>query len=218
MDTTDQMPLLIDIRKLRVINQLIKAGAENAATSLGSLAGVESTVEIKSLAFVEPPDIAREIGTDPIYSASIRLNEPPYGVFLLTFYEETAREMAELLTGASVDDEFNQLQESALQEVCNILTSGFIDGIANTLGTTIDMGTPTLRFTGGEEIAEDALSHVRVDSLSIVLDSLVDVTDRDAAFKIRLFLIPDPGAFVNMLDQLELGEIDEDDTEADPVF
>nr|WP_275883169.1 chemotaxis protein CheC [Halorhabdus sp. BNX81] len=218
MGRTDQMPLLIDIRKLRVINQLIKAGAENAATSLGSLAGVDSTVEIKSLAFVEPPDIAREIGTDPIYSASIRLNEPPYGVFLLTFYEETGREMAELLTGTTVDEEFNQLQESALQEVCNILTSGFIDGIANTLGTTIDMGTPTLRFTGGEEIAEDALSHVRVDSLSIVLDSLVDVTDRDEAFKIRLFLIPDPGSFVNLLDQLELGEIDDSDTEADPVF
>jgi chemotaxis protein CheC len=212
------MPLLVDIRKLQVINQLIKAGAENAASSLGALAGVESTVEIKSLAFVEPPDIAAEIGTDPIYSASIQLNEPPYGVFLLTFYEETATEMAELLTGTTVEGTFNQIQESALQEVCNILTSGFIDGIANTLGTTIDMGTPTLRQADGEEIAADALSHVQVDSLSIVLDSVVDVTDRDAAFKVRLFLIPDPGSFVNLLDRLELGEIDDSDTEADPVF
>src|SRR6056297_2914052 len=111
------MPLLIDIRKLRAINQLIEAGAENAAASLGSLAGVDAAVDIKSLSFVEPPDIAAEIGTDRIYSASIRLNEPPYGVFLLTFHEETACEMAELLTGTTVDSEFNQLQESALQEV-----------------------------------------------------------------------------------------------------
>lgn len=212
------MPLLIDIRKLRVINQLIKAGAENAADSLGTLAGVESTVEIKSLAFVEPPDVSAEIGTDPIYSASIHLTEPPYGVFLLTFYEETAREMAELLTGTTVDEEFNQLQESALQEVCNILTSGFIDGIANTLGSTIDMDTPDLQYAEGEKIAEDALSHVRIDSLSIVLDSIVDVVERDAAFKVRLFLIPDPGSFVNLIDHLELGDIDESDTEPGEVF
>lgn len=212
------MPLLVDIRKLRVINQLIAAGAENAATSLTSLAGVEATVNIKSLAFVDPPDIAREVGTEEIYSASIRLREPPYGVFLLTFNEVTAMEMAELLTGTDVDGDFNQLQESALQEACNILTSGFVDGIANTLGTTIDMGTPTLREADGVDIARDVLSHVTVDSLSIVLDSLVDVTDRDAAFKIRLFLIPDPGSFVNLLDRLDLGEIDESDIEADPVF
>ncbi|QGN08219.1 chemotaxis protein CheC [Halorhabdus sp. CBA1104] len=212
------MPLLIDIRKLRVINQLIKAGAENAATSLGSLAGVDATVEIKSLSFVEPPDIGAQIGTETVYSASIRLKEPPYGIFLMTFYEETAAEMATLLTGTTVDGEFNQLQQSALQEVCNILTSGFVDGIANTLGTTIDMSTPTLKQACGDELADEMLSHVRVDSVSIVLDSIVDVTDQAEEFKIRLFLIPDPGAFVNLLDHLSVGEIDDDDTEADPVF
>lgn len=201
------MPLLIDIRKLRIINQLMKSGTENVTRSLASLADVESTVDIKSLSFVEPADIAAEIGTDRIYSASIQLREPPYGVFLLTFPQATAEEMATLMTGSPVEDGFNQLQKSAIQEMCNILTSGFIDGIANTLGTTIDMETPDLQYSSGETVAQRTLSHVRKDSLSIVLDSTIDVADEDAEFKVRVFLVPDPGSFVNLLDHLSVEEI-----------
>ena len=208
------MPLLMDIRKLRIINELIRNGTENVTQSLESLAGVKSNIKIKSLSFVAPSDIAREIGTEKLYSASIRLREPPYGVFVLTFPRETAEEMASLMTGTNVDDEFNQLQESALQEMCNILTSGFIDGIANTLGSTIDMGTPDLTYGPGPELAKKTLSHVRKDSLSIVLDSVIDVADEDAAFEIRTFLVPDPGSFVNLLDHLEIDAV-ADRSEAD---
>lgn len=198
------MPLLIDVRKLSIINQLIQSGAQNVTASLETLAGVDATVEIKSLSFVEPSDIAAEMGDGEIYGANVRLTEPPYGVFLMTFSPETAAEIAALLTNTSTDDGFNQLHESALSEMCNVLTSGFIDGIANTLETTIDFGTPELEREQARSIADDALTHVRRDSMSIVLDSVVDIADSDVAFKLRIFLVPDPGSFVHVIDQLEL--------------
>jgi chemotaxis protein CheC len=197
------MPLLIDIRKLSLISDLIQDGAEEVAGSLASLAGVEASVEIKSLSFVQPDDIATEMGEGHIHSARIRLTEPPYGVFLMTFSTETAAEIARLMTGTAVDSEFTQMQESALQEMCNILTSGFIDGIANTLETTINMQTPTVEADDAPVIADAALSHVRRDSLTIVLDSLVDIKETDVAFSLRIFLIPDPGSFVHLIDQLD---------------
>jgi chemotaxis protein CheC len=197
------MPLLIDIRKLSLITELIKEGAEQVASSLGTLAGVDAVVEIKSLSFVQPEDIVAELGTGEIYSARVRLTEPPYGVFLMSFSTETAAEIAGLMTGTEVDGEFTQLQRSAIQEMCNILTSGFIDGTANTLETTIDIGTPTVEQDQASVIAEDALSHVRRDSLTIVLDSLVDIKETDVAFSLHIFLIPDPGSFVHLIDQLD---------------
>lgn len=197
------MPLLIDVRKLTLITELIEEGAEQVAESLGTLAGVEAGVEIKSLSFVQPNDIAAEMGTGKMFNTRIRLNEPPYGVFLMTFSEETAAEIAGLMTGSSVDGEFTQLQESALQEMCNILTSGFIDGIANTLEVTINMSTPTVEATDVTDIADTALSHVKRDSLTIVLDSVVDIAESDVAFSLRIFLVPDPGSFVHLIDQLE---------------
>ena len=212
------MPLLIDVRKLSIITDLVQDGTQQVAQSLGSLAGVDASVDIKSLSFVQPSDIHAEMGTGEVYSARIRLTEPPYGVFLMTFSTETAAEIARLMTGTPVEGGFTQMQESALQEMCNILTSGFIDGIANTLETTINMETPTVEANDTKAIADASLSHVRRDSLTIVLDSLVDISDSDVDFSLRTFLIPDPGSFVHLIDQLdrdvETGELTSADTAA----
>lgn len=204
------MPILIDIRKLTIIGKLIQHGAKNVTDSLSTMANIQADIQIKSLSFVEPSDIPREIGDGNYHHANIRLTEPPYGVFLMAFGDQTAYEIAGHMTGQPVEDEtLNQLHESALQEMCNILTSGFIDGIANTLGTTINMETPHLEYSDADEIAEKTLSHVHTDSLSIVLDSVVDLRDEDTEFQLRIFLVPDPGAFVNLLDKLDIEEIRE---------
>ena len=204
------MPILIDIRKLTIIGKLIQHGAKNVADALSTMADIEADIQIKSLSFVEPDDIPHEIGEGEFYHANIRLTEPPYGVFLMTFDDRTANEIAHHMTDQEVTDgELNQLQESALQEMCNILTSGFIDGIANTLETTINMETPRLEYDDAEVIAEETLSHIHSDSLSIVLDSVVDLRERDTEFQLRIFLVPDPGAFVNLIDKLDIEEIRE---------
>lgn len=205
------MPILIDIRKLTIIGKLIQHGAKNVADSLSTMADIDADIRIKSLSFVEPSDIPHEIGSGQFHHANIRLTEPPYGVFLMTFDDRTAEEIAHHMTGQPVDEQLNQLQQSALQEMCNILTSGFIDGIANTLGTTINMETPELEYDDAEGIAEDTLSHIHSDSLSIVLDSVVDLHEDDTEFQLRIFLVPDPGAFVNLIDKLDVEEIREID-------
>jgi chemotaxis protein CheC len=128
----------------------------------------------------------------------------------MTFDDRTGEEIAHHMTGQAVEEgQLNQLQESALQEMCNILTSGFIDGIANTLETTINMETPSLEYDEAEVIAEETLSHIHADSLSIVLDSVVDLKEENREFQLRIFLVPDPGAFVNLIDKLDIEEIRE---------
>lgn len=204
------MPILIDIRKLTIIGKLIQHGAKNVTDSLSTMANIQADIQIKSLSFVEPSDIPQEIGDGEYYHANVRLTEPPYGVFLMTFGDETAHEIAGHMTGQPVEDgTLNQMHESALQEMCNILTSGFIDGIANTLGTTINMETPHLEYSDSDEISNKTLSHVHADSLSIVLDSVVDLRDDNTEFQLRIFLVPDPGAFVNLIDKLDIEEIRE---------
>jgi chemotaxis protein CheC len=172
------------------------------------MANIDADIKIKSLSFVESSDIPHEIGEGSFHHANIRLTEPPYGVFLMTFDDRTGEEIAHHMTGQPVEGgKLNQLQESALQEMCNILTSGFIDGIANTLETTINMETPSLEYDDAEVIAEETLSHIHSDSLSIVLDSVVDLKEENRKFQLRIFLVPDPGAFVNLIDKLDIEEI-----------
>lgn len=198
------MPLLVDVRKLTVINGLISDGASNVATAFGTLAGVETDVEVRNIAFLDPEDVPAEVGGTRTYVASVQLTEPPYGTFMLTFPPSTAREIASLMTGAEVDGDLSSLHRSALQEMCNVCTSAFIDGLANTLNTTIDMASPDLSVSSGAEIAREELSHVQTQSIAIVLDSLVDVPDRETDIELRIFLVPAPGSFVNLLDSIDI--------------
>lgn len=200
----------MDVRKLRIINELITEGATGAAESFSALAGIDTTVDIKNLSFVDPPDLADEIGTTKLYNARICLSEPPYGVFMMTFSSGTAEEIAELMTHKPCDGGMSDFHRSAIQEMCNILTSGFIDGIANTLETTIDMGTPTVDYARGDNIAQKALTDTQRKTIAIVLDSVISVADSDRDFNIRVFLIPDPGSFVNMMDMLDLESVEND--------
>ena len=212
------MPLLIDVRKLRIINVLMESGAGNVANSLETLAGLNAEVAVKSLSLVTPGDIPEDIGDESVFSATISLTEPPYGDFIMTFNEGTAESIAEEMTGTDVGGELTQLQESALQEMCNIFTSGFIDGMANTLGSSIEMGTPQLEHGTGRQLMADNLSHVRNDSLAVVLDSHVNVTDPGTEFQIRIFLIPDPGSFVNLIDHMDMDDIRTEELEIEDVL
>jgi chemotaxis protein CheC len=196
------MPLLIDVRKLSVINGLIKEGAESVADSFGTLSGVKTTVDIKSISFLEADDMATEIGSGQTYSARIRLTDPPYGVFMLTFSPRTAINIAEQLTGTSCDDGIEDIHQSAIRETCNIMTSGFIDGIANNLDRTIDMGTPTIDCLDGQNLAATAFSHVRSDATAVVLDSNISTAATDQSFNLQVYLVPDPGSFVTVLDSM----------------
>jgi chemotaxis protein CheC len=103
--------------------------------------------------------------------------EPLYGVFVMTFDDHTAAAIAERMTGQAVDGNLNRMHQNALQEIRNILTSGFIDGIVNTLETTIDTETPTPERDHTDAIAEQTASHIQMDSLSLVLDSLTDLAE-----------------------------------------
>jgi chemotaxis protein CheC len=201
----------MDVRKLQVINELIKEGATGAADSFSALAGIDTTVDIQNLSFVDPSDLPNEIGTKKLYNARISLSEPPYGVFMMTFSPSTAAEIAELMTQKPCDNGMSEFHRSAIQEMCNILTSGFIDGIANTLDTTIDMGTPTVDYTRGDKLAQEALTDTQRKTVAIVLDSVISVVDSNRDFNIRVFLIPDPGSFVNMMDMLDLDIAEEGD-------
>ena len=42
-----------------------------------------------------------------------------------------------------------------------------------------------------------------------MLDTVVDLADEDTEFRLHIFLIPDPGSFVNLIDALDIKDIRE---------
>lgn len=197
------MPLLVDIRKFTLINELVSESARTVSEQLTSVSGVNSQINVAGLSFIDSDDLEQEIGREEQYGATIDLASPPYGTVILTFSNRAATRIAEQMTGQPVESEFTELHESSLQELSNILVGGFVDGWANTFDITIDIGTPMLKQATGDELASRVTSHALPDSMTFIVDATVEIEDRDESLLFNFYMVPDLGSFVRLIDQFE---------------
>ncbi|MDY6776259.1 MAG: chemotaxis protein CheC [Halobacteria archaeon] len=198
------MSLMIDIRKLSTFNRMAKEGANTVADHLSQMTGTETRMEITKINFVETDDLQRHVGDDTEVGINIQLTEPPYGYVLMLFTETSAKNIADLMMGGmggGDHDGFSEMEMSAVQEIGNIMTSGFIDGWANVLDTTIDMTTPEFSHKPAAEIV-DSLVGDRDDEIAMVFDSHIYAPDADVEAKIYCF--PELEELVEMMNSLEV--------------
>jgi chemotaxis protein CheC len=116
------------------------------------------------------------------------------GVLALLFPEESRARILETMTGQSADSLDEQMAESALREVGNILISHVVNAMADTLGARILPSVPVLAMKDGfSELA--ALVALRVDSAA-VLRVETEISDPEGRFRGVLVFVPDRAALV----------------------
>lgn len=198
--------LMIDIRKLRLFNQMAKAGATTVADHLSQMTGLETEMEITKINFLDIPDIETHLGTTPQVGVHIQLVEPPHGYVLILFDELSAKQLAHVMMGGSPGTEdrsgdFSDLERSAVQEIGNIMTSGFIDGWANVLNTTIDISTPQFVHRPGGNIVSELVGG-RDDEMALVFDSHIRAPASDIQAKVYTF--PELPELVELMNRITL--------------
>jgi len=178
----------IDIQSLETYNRLAREGAEEAADSLGALTGVETFVEVTKVNLLSADDLRRALTDGEFAGVRIRFDGALAGQTVLAFdpdsVETLAEEVLPRLLGGSADD----LGASGIKEVGNIVTSGFIDGWADYLGTPIDISTP--EFVGYDS-ADDLLADVPLEAgeYAFVFESQLGAVDE--AVRFQLFMLPE---------------------------
>jgi chemotaxis protein CheC len=98
-------------------------------------------------------------------------------------------------------DGFTDMERSAIQEIGNIMTSGFIDGWANVLDTTIDMSTPTFTYGPGSGMVDDLVGD-RADEMALMFDSHVQSLDSD--INVKVYTFPELEELVGLMQQIEV--------------
>jgi len=200
------MSLKIDIRKLGLFNRMAKEGGNTVASHLGQMTGMDTEMEITKINFIEIPDIKTHVGDDKQIGISVELTEPPYGHVLFLFEASSAKELARGMVG-DMDDEvaeggaFTDMERSAIQEIGNIMTSGFIDGWANVLRTTIDMGTPTFTYGPGSGMIDDLVGD-RDDEMALMFDSRVHALDSNV--DVTVYTFPELAELVGLMQEIEV--------------
>jgi chemotaxis protein CheC len=212
------MGLQVDVRKLDLFNQMAKEGSEMVADNLGQLTGLNAGVHTSQINFLDIGDVKTHIGDTEQVGIYVELNEPPYGYVLFMLDPADSKQLAGAMMGGMGEQSdgigFSEMERSAMQEIGNIMTSAFIDGWANVLDTTIDMGTPNFVYGPASGIVDEMGGWPDSD-LVFVIDSQITVEDGDLGMTVYTF--PELEDLVALIQNIDLETDVATDTQADEL-
>ncbi|WP_418285573.1 chemotaxis protein CheC [Halorubrum sp. DTA46] len=132
----------IPYESLSTFASLAKRGSTNAADNIAMMTGLDTSVDVSRLRFVPLADVPAEVGTEPNAGTVFELRGQPSGYLAILFDEQSAAAIADAMLPMETDEPLGDMAQNALCELGNVMTSGFIDGWANVLGTSISHSPP----------------------------------------------------------------------------
>lgn len=209
--------LKVDVRKLHLFNGLAKEGADTVATHLEQMSGIDTDATVSKLNFLDFEDVhthLKQTGTGsatPQVGIYVELEDKPYGYLLFLVSTAEAKRLANAMLGQNMDtdesqDGFTDMQKSAIQEVGNIMTSGFIDGWANVLGATIQHSPPHFAY-GDSRAILDEISQWPESDIVFVIDS--KITAEDVDLNLTCYTFPELEPLVDLIHGIDVDSIDE---------
>ena len=208
----------VPFEKLEVFNEMTKSGAERAADNVTTMTGLETDVEVNRMRFVPIDEVPATVGEQRYVGTVMEYTGKPSGYLVILFDRPSAEAVVDALVPMETDGEWSEMEQSAMEELGNIMTSGFIDGWANVLESSIDHSPPQFVADMGSSIMSPVVGRMaRTQEHAFLLDSTIR-TDGDGVFRCELFALPDGAELRAVLDDLLVERADRTHVDPDEVF
>ena len=198
------MTMMVDIRKLSFINEMAKVGTNGVADNMSKLTGEDAQMEVTKTNFIDVDDIESQLDGGKRVGVRVRLLDPPHGHILILFPEASAKKITAIMLRDVVDDMGDvsgKMARSAVEEMGNMMASGFIDGWADVLGRAIDIAAPQLVYAPAGDIVTRTAS-LGGDDLALFFDS--DLAVPSYQIEAEIYAFPDLEEFVEMVNGIEV--------------
>ncbi len=216
LDPTDEES--VSFEKFAVFNEMTKHGAERAAENITTMTGLETDVEINRMSFVPIDEVPAEVGDRRYIGTVMEFNGKPSGYLVILFDRPSAEAVVDALVPMETDGEWSEMEQSAVKELGNIMTSGFIDGWANVLESSIDHSPPTFVSDMGSSIMSPIVGRMaRTQEHAFVLDSMIRTND-DGVFRCEMLALPDESELREVLQDLLVERADRTHVDPSEVF
>jgi len=197
------MSLEVDVRKLEIFNKVSKEGSRRVADSLSQMSGMDAEIQVAKINVLHMDDVKTHLGDEKAVGIYVELTESPYGYVLFLLDPADSKRLAQSMVPGESGDEngFTEMERSAMQEIGNIMTSGYIDGWANVLDTTINMGTPTFTYGPSHKIIEK-MGGWPDEEIVFVLDS--EITTAETDVDLTVYTFPQVRDLVDLVKRIDL--------------
>ncbi|AIG97918.1 Chemotaxis protein CheC, inhibitor of MCP methylation [Archaeoglobus fulgidus DSM 8774] len=124
--------------ELDALKELGNIGVGKAATSLSQMLGRRIEMSVPEAVIVKIPELHKYINAEEMVAGVVTgledIENGHSGFLYITFPEKSSKKLAEILLGDSSDEE---MVDSTLMEIGNILSSSFCDAAAEMLGIVL---------------------------------------------------------------------------------
>lgn len=198
----DELPL--SLAKLSAFNEMTKSGAGRAAEKVTTMSGIRTHVTVSRLRVAPVDRIEQLIGPQHRIGAAAALADDPGGFVLTLFDPDSARTIGDALLPMEIDEEgITDHHRSAIEELSNLMVSGFIDGWANALSRRIQHDPPELVEGPAADTIGPLLGSLDDEQqYAFLLDSVVSTPGRDV--DCNLLAVPTERGFRTVVESMSL--------------
>lgn len=187
--------------KLDVLREIGNIGAGHAATALSRLLDRPVDMDIPKVKLLPFEEIAEEVGgaEQVVIAIYFRVEgDAPSHLFFMFELEPARRLLSELLQVKDLDeDNFSEMDISALSEIGNILAGSYLSSLADFTQLAMSPTVPQLAIDmAGAVLNYGLIQYGEMGDCALFIDTkfLQDVQDIQGTF----FLIPDPDSFAKI--------------------
>jgi chemotaxis protein CheC len=185
--------------EMDLLREVANIGAGHAATALSTMIGSTIMISVPRVNFLPvdevPPVVADH--EEPVAAVLLHMLGDLTGRTLLVFPRATSVRLAEMLlqkepSGATT---LGELEESAVMEVGNILSSAYMNALAEFMGMMLLPSPPTLRIdTSAAVLAETHVRYGHQADQVLCVESEFLLPDVDERLRGFFLLLPDPAS------------------------
>lgn len=199
---------VIDSEKLSGFDQMAGNGAAKISENLEQMTGIDAEIEVWRIEFISLDAIPEGIATERLISVAFTFDGMLSGYLLFLFDRDSAVNLVESTLGSKPIGDLGALERDAIQELSNVMASGFLDGWANVLETTIDHSTPAYTYDMGAAVVDPLVVGLSErQEFAFVFD--VRIQAAGTTFHLDIYAIPDEDDLINALETLDTGRVDE---------
>jgi chemotaxis protein CheC len=187
------------------IQELGNIGAAHAATTLSQMLGSTIEMSVPAINMVDLTQLGEYMGEESAAMVAFELQgDIPHGGYVLFYItRESAVRMTNTMLGLTeLNRPLDEMDESALLEVGNIMVSAFLDATAELLGFIMLPSPPALTIDMAHAAMQSLIAQMQEETNEVLLFSTELVCEE---FKIDsdIIMMPERSTLVKIIELLE---------------
>ena len=198
--------MTLNEQQLDALKELGNIGASHAATSLSQMLMSEVHMTVPEVNIVDISDISEYFGDEvcALVVFEIQGELLPGGYVLLHLPQKSAIQLTNTMLGMTdTDREFNEMDESAMLEVGNIMVSQFLDATATLLGIMMIPSPPAIAIDMAHAAFESIISQVLAPDINDIILFKTELSSAEHEIDSTIIMLPDSKTLEEILRLLQ---------------